>query len=147
MTVVLQSPIMAPHKCCMCGASSTHDGRKYVDTGIDIEFYGVVYYCSICFAETAKKLNFVYKEELDEARRIVQEQTVQINQLVSRIEEMQNDLNHYKRMFSLVTPSTVAPVDTESSESSNSPITSLGTESGGKQAVIKSSTKPRPKNV
>jgi len=55
---------MNPGVCALCGASSP-DGRKYVDTGWDIDWYGVVYFCSFCFTEIANHLGCLTKEQTD----------------------------------------------------------------------------------
>lgn len=47
---------MSPGKCANCGA--TGRDRKYVDFGLTVELYGVVYICSICIGELFRLFNF-----------------------------------------------------------------------------------------
>lgn len=49
---LLDIPIMAPGRCSNCGAVKP-DGRKYVDFGLTLDHYGVVYICSLCLFEAA----------------------------------------------------------------------------------------------
>lgn len=50
---LLDVPLMSPGKCSNCGASKP-DGRKYLDFGLTLEYYGVVYICTICLLEAAR---------------------------------------------------------------------------------------------
>lgn len=59
---VLEAPRLAPGVCTVCGCSDNED-RQYVDTGWDIEFYGVVYFCTFCFLEVANHVGCLTKEQ------------------------------------------------------------------------------------
>jgi hypothetical protein len=56
---LLPLPVALPGKCIVCGASDNTDGRKYLDFGFEIDFYGVVYFCTHCFSETAKAVGYI----------------------------------------------------------------------------------------
>lgn len=56
---VLPLPLALPGKCVICGASNNDDGRFYIDFGFEIDFYGVVYFCSHCFSEVAATIGFI----------------------------------------------------------------------------------------
>lgn len=47
---ILDYPHALPCKCVVCG-SGGGDGRKFVDFGFDLDYYGVVYFCTTCFTE------------------------------------------------------------------------------------------------
>ena|SRR3990170_6848354 len=47
---VMDLPIMAPGKCSNCGGTRIGD-RKYVDFGLTLEYYGIVYLCTLCIKE------------------------------------------------------------------------------------------------
>ena len=49
---ILDVPDVAPGKCSNCG-SSKNDGRKYVDIGLHIDWYGALYLCSPCLHDIA----------------------------------------------------------------------------------------------
>lgn len=52
-----------PSKCVSCGASGLNDGRKFIDFGYDIDYYGAVYFCELCFVEICKQLGWISKKE------------------------------------------------------------------------------------
>lgn len=49
---ILSVPHFKPSKCANCG-SCKEDGRSYIDFGLEIEFYGILYLCSLCLKEIA----------------------------------------------------------------------------------------------
>lgn len=51
---VIDRPIMIPAKCANCGAGVSD--RKYIDFGLDVESYGVVYLCEFCITYAYNKL-------------------------------------------------------------------------------------------
>lgn len=76
---VLEAPRQLPGVCMLCGASR-NDDRKYVDIGKDIEFVGVIYFCTFCMTEIANTLGCLMPEqakaledELDAARQRILE--------------------------------------------------------------------------
>lgn len=52
-------PVALPGKCIICGASDNTDGRFYIDFGFEIDFYGVVYFCSHCLSECAAAVGYI----------------------------------------------------------------------------------------
>jgi len=74
---ILDSPNLHPGTCVLCGASR-NDDRKYVDIGLDIDFVGVIYFCTFCMQEVANRLGCLMPEqtkkledELDSARQTI----------------------------------------------------------------------------
>lgn len=70
-TLFKGSPPMPPAKCVVCG--STHG--EFVDFGFDLDFYGVIYFCSTCYGEGAdcfisEKVKSL-KNQVAKAREIV----------------------------------------------------------------------------
>lgn len=55
---ILDTPILAPGVCSLCG-SSGDDKRKFIDFGKQLDWYGAVYFCTICFAEMAQATGHV----------------------------------------------------------------------------------------
>jgi hypothetical protein len=49
---ILDIPNCKPFQCANCG-STKDDGRKYVDFGLDIDWYGIVYICGMCLKDIA----------------------------------------------------------------------------------------------
>ncbi len=52
------TPPNLPGKCIVCG-NSGGDGRIFVDFGFDIDFYGTVYWCSVCLIEPVNHLGWI----------------------------------------------------------------------------------------
>jgi hypothetical protein len=55
---ILPLPLALPGKCLVCGASDNNDGREYIDIGFELDFYGVIYFCTHCFGEVALGVGF-----------------------------------------------------------------------------------------
>lgn len=49
---IIEVPDVQPGKCANCGASK-NDGRKYVDIGLHIEWYGALILCGLCLQDIA----------------------------------------------------------------------------------------------
>lgn len=48
-------PMFKPGKCANCG-SSKNDGRKYVDFGLEVDWYGTVFLCGHCLTDVANAM-------------------------------------------------------------------------------------------
>lgn len=76
---ILEAPVLAPGTCMLCGASR-NDDRGYIDMGKDIQFVGVIYFCTFCMTEVANAIGCLMPEqslalenELDAARQRILE--------------------------------------------------------------------------
>jgi hypothetical protein len=76
---ILEAPRLLPGTCMLCGTSRTDD-RQYIDIGKDIQFVGVIYFCTFCMTEIANRLGCLMPEqtkaledELDAARQRILE--------------------------------------------------------------------------
>jgi hypothetical protein len=52
---VLDHPEALPNACAVCGGGKV-DGRKYVDIGLSLDYYGVVYLCGPCFNQIVRAI-------------------------------------------------------------------------------------------
>ena len=52
---ILAVPDVNPGKCSNCGASK-NDGREYVDFGLQVDWYGVVFLCGRCLFDIASNM-------------------------------------------------------------------------------------------
>jgi len=59
---VSKTPSALPSKCVVCGAWGG-DGRDFVDFGMDIDFYGAIYFCSVCLTECCNKLGYISPDQ------------------------------------------------------------------------------------
>lgn len=61
---ILPIPDVGPaFKCANCGAAK-NDGRGYVDFGLQVDWYGVVYLCTECLRDIAEKAGLFRALEL-----------------------------------------------------------------------------------
>src|SRR5688500_3188971 len=62
---ILSKPDSSPGKCASCGGFK-EDGRKYVDFGLYVDWYGTVLLCSLCAKEMAEVLGFIQEINQEE---------------------------------------------------------------------------------
>lgn len=95
-------PLVLPAQCVACGYGG--NDRRYVDFGLDLEFYGVVYLCENCmniwFNEWNSPLIDSYKRDLSSA-----------NGKIGELEHERNVLLSAIRAFNLPDPRTVGQFD------------------------------------
>jgi len=53
---VVDIPEVLPQVCSVCGSGRLDDGRKYVDTGLSLDYYGIVYFCTICLDQIVRQV-------------------------------------------------------------------------------------------
>lgn len=95
---ILDNPVAPPAKCIVCGAATGDDKRKFIDFGFTEEWYGVIYFCSLCLTEIFTELNFVeystYKtllEQNQELKRALDDANVRIESLSDTLRNCFND--------------------------------------------------------
>ena len=76
---LLSEPASLPYKCFSCGAGTSD--RKYMDTEIDVEFYGVVYICEKCFAAWFNEWQSPTMKQMQAT----------MNELASRVTELEDE--------------------------------------------------------
>lgn len=66
---ILAVPDVSPGKCANCG-SSKNDGRKYVDFGLQVDWYGAVFLCGECLHDVSNAMGLfdALRAELVEAQ-------------------------------------------------------------------------------
>ncbi len=80
---VTNAPHALPSKCVVCG-SWGGDGRKFVDFGMDIDFYGAIYFCSVCLTECCNKLGYINPDQWQSVNTMNDE-------LISRVQTLEAD--------------------------------------------------------
>jgi hypothetical protein len=148
---ILDVPDVSPGKCSNCG-SSKNDGRKYIDIGLHIEWYGAFYLCGLCLNELAEAMGLYadLRAHLFELQRdsktvgALQEQGERLHETVISV------FREFEEFYAnLPTPSVDSDSDSNSSESSVGDEKSsleqghIETESG----IVKSPTSSGSKNV
>ena len=56
---VLDHPQVDPAYCVMCRTGGGVDGRKFIDFGLQLEFFGAVIFCTYCIAPVAEACGYV----------------------------------------------------------------------------------------
>lgn len=91
-------PKFKPSKCANCG-SSKEDGRKYVSFGLELDWYGVVYLCTLCLKDVAESAGLFDSHlaelravvaELKDARRAERQESAILHKLESLSEEIKD---------------------------------------------------------
>lgn len=83
---VLEKPVAHPGKCVVCGAVNT----SVVDIGLDVDNYGVIYFCVTCLAEIGRAIHLVPTAELmdnsRETESIVKDYCDRTNQVLVNVD-------------------------------------------------------------
>lgn len=90
---VLDTPILAPGICCLCG-SSGGDGRKFIDFGKQLDWYGAVYFCSICIQETAQAIGFIPADNFDKLYEAHRREQIEKDKLEQSYKSVENALRN-----------------------------------------------------
>lgn len=77
-----------PNKCIVCGGWGG-DGRHFIDFGFDIDYYGTVYFCSVCFTEAASNLGYLSPDRYKHV-------TVMNEELIQRIQRLEAENVHLR---------------------------------------------------
>lgn len=125
---ILDVPDESPGKCGNCGASK-NDGRKYIDFGLHVDWYGAVHLCSHCLKDIAAAMGLFesLKEELQKANetndnvKLLQQQGARLHEtVVSTFKEFEE---FYAQLPSNSQPELVSAPDTNSDLDAEEPTT------------------------
>ncbi|MFY3741632.1 MAG: hypothetical protein HMLIMOIP_002090 [Candidatus Nitrosomirales archaeon] len=152
---ILNVPDFKPGKCANCGASKD-DGRKYIDFGLEIDWYGTVYLCGECLTDISNEMGLFdrLKAELLETKlgnaeiANLQAKGVELHETVVRtfrsLEDFYASIHSLGDNSSLSPPPGAVPMETtsesgtdktESGTKKTSSRTSKSTTSTGRQNV------------
>lgn len=84
---ILNAAILAPGTCILC-KSAGGDGRQFIDLGIQVDWFGAIYFCTYCIGEAATLLGFEKSDGLAKLKAV--------NDLIEaqqKIFELQEQLN------------------------------------------------------
>ena len=94
--VLSYSELQYPHKCSTCGSFSGDNGKRYVDFGCWVEFYGTVYICTDCFLGATTELDVVPMSRFKETeQRNLELQTV-VQTLISENRALRDGIEHLR---------------------------------------------------
>lgn len=79
---VVDAPVAHPGYCALCG-SAGGDGRKFIDTQwAPEEWWGVVYYCTYCFAEIANQVGYQTNDQVMDTQRRLTETEARLREVL-----------------------------------------------------------------
>lgn len=142
---ILDVPDVQPGKCANCG-SSKNDGRKYVDFGLHVDFYGAVYLCGWCLADIYKSLTS--EDSKDTTPQVTEEQLLQVNQFFMKtLEEFKATYGQLESLVSNLRPTDDGRTIDGSFSSSAAQAVTKPSATAPKPGTVKSSTVSGRPNV
>lgn len=87
---ILDVPILAPGHCFTCGTASNEDGRKFIDFGKQIDWFGAVYLCSECIIEVAAIVGFLPVAKFNDLFDVNKKLQIELDQANKRLENLRN---------------------------------------------------------
>lgn len=88
ISLVHVSQLLAPSHCYLCG--TCNEKRKYVDFGMQVEFYGAVYFCNECFANAATAVDYVHVDGLNSLEEQLENLTASYCNAMAEVRVMRN---------------------------------------------------------
>lgn len=153
-------PKFKPGKCANCGGTK-NDGRKYIDFSLEIDWYGIVYLCTLClmdvavaaglFDELKNKIDVLENRNAELLSKIVNEEeiTKRVGDTLADFKELYEQYFGSKLPIAPYSPPEPGP-DPVSVEAEKSGSDTSGDESGtegAKPRTTKSSSRERPTDV
>lgn len=89
---VLDNPVLAPGVCCLCGCAGDGE-RKFIDFGKQLDWYGAVYFCTVCIIEVAEASGFIPVANFDKLHSDYRKLGVEIDQLKAKYEPYEKAIN------------------------------------------------------
>lgn len=87
-------PSALPNKCVGCGIGHDNDGKiQFIDTGQELDYYGVIYFCTSCFVEIAESLGFPAPEKWKLAEATIDNLTEYVVKLEGENEGLRDAVN------------------------------------------------------
>ena len=132
---IIDVPDFTPHKCANCGASK-NDGRKYIDFGNQIDWYGTMYLCGHCVHDIADNMGMFdsLRKELEEAAN----KGVEVEELLNKGEKLHEHVVKTYKEFEDFYAHVHSSDDSSSSDGSDS----LGNEEAAPESNV---NQPKPR--
>lgn len=144
---ILAIPDLKPGKCANCG-SAKNDGRKYVDFGLEVDFFGIVYLCGFCLKDIANNMD-LFRSYIDEIGALKAE-LLNIKVQQQKEDSLEHKMLHTFREVKEYIASIYPDLDNSSPNGSSDVVTNKGsvkTESGSdgtESESVKSDSGKRP---
>lgn len=153
---ILTVPDIKPGKCANCG-SSKEDGRGYVDFGLEVDWYGIVFLCGHCLFDIVRQMGLI--RPLEDQISNLTDKLLKIKQNDSRgVDLRDNFLKIFKEVQNYistlpatgnepVTDSRDLPDKSEAASSEPTIDTIKRAADEAKQRIVKSASVPRSTNI
>lgn len=154
---IVDVPDVQPGKCGNCGASK-NDGRKYIDIGLHVDWYGALFLCGSCLLDLATNMGLfkVLEQEIDDLKNKIIDQENLKEEGKVLLEDFKATMGEVKDYFdafglhptgddSSFDSSSMVRVDEESTVSGTSENVPGSSET--ERTTTKPATSTRPKNV
>lgn len=111
--IINPNQMQAPGKCAVCGKFST---GTYIDFGMELDFYGVVYICvEDCFQELANLQEYYSPGQHKMLMAELQDKRDELNDAYDKIEAYENALDGLRRAGYVTSVGSSDVVDAEQS--------------------------------
>lgn len=94
--ILSHNELQYPHKCGTCGSFSGDNGKRYVDFGCWVEYYGTVYICTECFLGATTELNVVPMSRFKALEQNNAELQVVVQTLISENRALRDGIDHIR---------------------------------------------------
>lgn len=94
--ILSYNELQYPHKCGTCGSFSGDNGKRYVDFGCWVEYYGTVYICTECFLGATTELNVVPMSRFKSIEQNNAELQVVVQTLISENRALRDGIDHIR---------------------------------------------------
>lgn len=112
---ILDAPDFKPAKCANCGTSK-RDGRQYIDFGLEVDWFGIVYICGLCLEDITKAMG-LFNKYIGEIERLRTE-VIGVRQQVATGSKLNDDfLRTFREVQNYFTNLPAAGDDIESNSS------------------------------
>lgn len=111
--ILKPTELVGPGKCAVCGKFS---GDHFIDFGLELDFYGVVYICvSDCFVEMANLQGYTSPNQHKMALAELSDKRDELNTALDKIEVLENVVYGLRSLGNLPAPSSSDAVVAEQS--------------------------------
>lgn len=116
--ILSSNQLIAPGKCAGCGGITK---RRFVDFGLELDFYGVVYLClDVCFVEVANQIGFLSPEQAVAMQAELQgfvEENIDLKQKLETLSHVESAIANYNGVYPSPLPVIGDPGDVPPSSS------------------------------
>lgn len=92
------SQLQGPHRCAVCGSFSGDGGKKFIDFGLYVDFYGTVYICTGCFIGASSVVGYASQAKYSEALTQITEYQAVVASLIDENRSLRNAMDSLRTL-------------------------------------------------